>query len=182
MTTKKKILTIALELFTKQGIANTSTSQITKEVGVATGTLFFHFSTKQELVDAIFLDIKQKFKNDVQSLDLTTVSVENQVKSITKTMVEYYLRNYTEFLFLMLLEHDPQVSAKAIEKNRQEYASLNSQFSAWVKDGYIKAVDPKVLKNFVWSMICSLVKSIKQDGRKKITQLEVDMVWDALKI
>lgn len=51
MTDKqKKILETSIELFAKKGYANTSTKEIAKESGVAEGTIFKHFGTKENLL------------------------------------------------------------------------------------------------------------------------------------
>lgn len=51
MTAKcKKILETSIELFAKNGYSNTSTSEIAKIAGVAEGTIFKHFGTKQNLL------------------------------------------------------------------------------------------------------------------------------------
>lgn len=54
MTEKQeKILHTALELFAKQGYANTSTSHIARDAGVSEGLIFRHFTSKEGLLDAI---------------------------------------------------------------------------------------------------------------------------------
>lgn len=54
MTEKQeKILNAALELFSKMGYANSSTSKIAKEAGVSEGLIFRHFGSKEGLLDAI---------------------------------------------------------------------------------------------------------------------------------
>ncbi|MDD3246000.1 MAG: TetR/AcrR family transcriptional regulator [Methanosarcina sp.] len=45
------IIETALKLFTERGFHGTSTAQISKEAGVATGTLFNYFPTKEDLVN-----------------------------------------------------------------------------------------------------------------------------------
>ena len=51
MTAKcKRILETSIDLFAKNGYANTSTSEIAKIAGVAEGTIFKHFGTKQNLL------------------------------------------------------------------------------------------------------------------------------------
>ena len=47
--TKEKILAVALELFRKHGLEGTTTKKISKRVGIAEGTLFNYFRTKEEL-------------------------------------------------------------------------------------------------------------------------------------
>ena len=47
---RKKILETSIDLFAKNGYANTSTSEIAKSAGVAEGTIFKHFGTKENLL------------------------------------------------------------------------------------------------------------------------------------
>ena len=50
---KKEILDIAEELFVKKGYDNTSTSDILERAGIARGTLYYHFKSKEEILDAL---------------------------------------------------------------------------------------------------------------------------------
>nr|WP_321268484.1 TetR/AcrR family transcriptional regulator [uncultured Sulfurimonas sp.] len=54
MTKREMILQTAMNLFIKKGIQSTSTASIAKKAGVATGTLFHHFKTKEELVYELY--------------------------------------------------------------------------------------------------------------------------------
>src|SRR3954467_7375545 len=47
--TKERILKAALELFRKQGLEKTTTREISKKAGIAEGTLFNYFKTKEDL-------------------------------------------------------------------------------------------------------------------------------------
>jgi AcrR family transcriptional regulator len=47
--TRKRILAVALELFRKKGIAGTTTREISRRAGIAEGTLFNYFETKEDL-------------------------------------------------------------------------------------------------------------------------------------
>ena len=72
MTKREKILETAMNLFVENGIKGTSTASIAKASGVATGTLFHHFKTKEELVmqlytlifDSLITYHKKYFKDD----------------------------------------------------------------------------------------------------------------------
>jgi len=59
MSTEKRnrILQAAMALFVEKGIQSTPTSLIAKEAGVATGTIFHHFKTKEDLVHALYNSI-----------------------------------------------------------------------------------------------------------------------------
>ena len=50
---KNEILDVAEELFAEKGYDNASTNDIIGKIGIARGTLYHHFSSKEEILDAI---------------------------------------------------------------------------------------------------------------------------------
>ncbi|WP_018664993.1 TetR/AcrR family transcriptional regulator [Heyndrickxia acidiproducens] len=52
---KQKIVGTAIKLFAEKGYANTPTSEIAKEAGVAEGTIFRHFGTKDNLLITVIV-------------------------------------------------------------------------------------------------------------------------------
>lgn len=50
---KNEILDVAEVLFASKGYDNTSTNDILKEVNIARGTLYYHFKSKEDILDAI---------------------------------------------------------------------------------------------------------------------------------
>lgn len=50
---KQEILDAAERLFASKGFDNTSISDILEETGIARGTLYYHFKSKEELLDAV---------------------------------------------------------------------------------------------------------------------------------
>lgn len=50
---KNEILDAAERLFREKGFDHTSTSDILSEVGIARGTLYYHFQSKEEIMDAV---------------------------------------------------------------------------------------------------------------------------------
>lgn len=50
---KNEILDVAERLFGTKGFDSTSTSDILNEIGIARGTLYYHFKSKEEILDAM---------------------------------------------------------------------------------------------------------------------------------
>lgn len=50
---KNEILDVAEHLFGTKGFDNTSTNDILNEIGIARGTLYYHFKSKEELLDSM---------------------------------------------------------------------------------------------------------------------------------
>ena len=59
-TKKEAILQAASKFFSERGYWDTSVSDISKATGVAEGTIFYHFQTKEDL----FLAVLKRFKED----------------------------------------------------------------------------------------------------------------------
>ena len=64
---KKEILDIAEELFITKGYDNTSTTDILEKVGIARGTIYYHFKSKEEILDALIDRIIQGIVCNVKS-------------------------------------------------------------------------------------------------------------------
>ena len=50
---RNEILDVAERLFGTKGFDNTSTNDILKEIGIARGTLYYHFKSKEDILDAM---------------------------------------------------------------------------------------------------------------------------------
>jgi AcrR family transcriptional regulator len=54
--TRERIQAVALELFTEQGYENTSLREIAERLGVTKAALYYHFKSKDEIVDSVVAD------------------------------------------------------------------------------------------------------------------------------
>lgn len=73
---KEQILDISLALFLEKGFDETSISDILKELNIARGTLYYHFESKEAIMDAII----ERFGNLV--VDKVTQVVANNQLSV----------------------------------------------------------------------------------------------------
>jgi len=58
---RRAILDAALRVFAERGIASAPTSAISTAAGVAEGSLFTYFKTKDELMNALYLELRMEF-------------------------------------------------------------------------------------------------------------------------
>lgn len=181
MTTKEKILASALKLFAKQGIDKTSTAQITRDVGVAEGTLFVHFKTKQDLIDGLYIQIKKNSMASLAGLVNPKVSAEKNFKAIAKGLIEHYANNFSEFVFIEQLERDPKVSKKALRAAQKEYAGIVKVMQQWQKEGKIKNIELDLLGGIIWNLCTSIIRFYKANKTKKAQNTHLDIIWEAVK-
>ena len=60
--TKQEILDTALELFSVQGFEATSISQIADAVGIRKASVYSHFGSKQELLEALQEQVLENYQ------------------------------------------------------------------------------------------------------------------------
>ena len=73
--TKNEILSTILPLASKEGLRNLSLSQIAKNAGIAKSTLYSHFSSKDEMIDQLYLFIGKQAKERKSSHFFIIVSI-----------------------------------------------------------------------------------------------------------
>lgn len=181
MTTKEKILKSALTLFAKQWIDKTSTIQITKDVWIASWTLFVHFKTKQELIDNIYIQIKSQSSLLFEKYFDLNKNLETNIKTISWKYIEYFIENYDEFLFLEMVEKGPLISDIAIELWQKEYEDSLQYLQKWIQDGIIKNIDLRLIHDLTWNWVGTIIKYCKKNKIKNIEGKFLDLVWDIMK-
>jgi AcrR family transcriptional regulator len=81
---RERILEVAKEVFIRSG-ANTSLNDIAKEAGVGPGTLYRHFPTREELLQAVYrseLEKRSRGGTEVCSDDVSDRSVASLVAAL----------------------------------------------------------------------------------------------------
>lgn len=180
MNTKDKILKSALKLFAKNGIDKTSTKKITKDAGIAEGTLFVHFSTKQELIDSLYLDIKRKMLIESGVGIDPKKSVEKNIRETARLFIDYLSKHSNEMIFMELIEKDPQISDTARSEAQRTYEETTKTLKQWIKQGALKKVEYELLHDTLWNMMLAMAKYCK-DNKKKVNDRMLNMIWGAIR-
>src|SRR5712675_1273665 len=64
---RNAILDAATRVFAERGLTAAPTSEISRQAGVAEGTLFTYFKTKDELINALYREIKLELADAMMS-------------------------------------------------------------------------------------------------------------------
>jgi AcrR family transcriptional regulator len=68
---RKAILEAAMELFAVRGIGHAPTSAISSAAGVAEGTLFTYFKTKDELINELYRELRKELDREMSDYPFT---------------------------------------------------------------------------------------------------------------
>lgn len=114
------LLTKGTELYTENGLHNTSVDQITKKAGVAKGTFYLYFKNKEDFIEQIAL----KLNIDILKESMNKADKKLNTNAITYTLevanqlVTYYTKNPT-ILKLVFRNFSWSTLMKQFHKSKQ---------------------------------------------------------------
>ncbi|WEV50606.1 TetR/AcrR family transcriptional regulator [Lactobacillus sp. ESL0731] len=135
-TKQKAVLKAGLVLFSEKGFENTSTSDIAKKAGVAEGTVYKQFKTKEAILAAIITPIIEEVVPQIVTDFLTEITQEKQVS--LKTFIHHILVNRLQFV----VDNLPQVRILARE------LFTNQQFQEQIKLSFVKLFNSQLIDVF----------------------------------
>lgn len=179
---RSALLQAALELFAAQGFNGSSTALIAKRAGVASGTLFFHFTSKDALICALFHEIRAKIeKNLMECLHAEVPTRERFLQTFSK-LLRYFLENPQEFKFVEQYHYSPL--NKAGDQANCEENVLRKMLLEARQQKLIKDAPLLFLEAVAFGPIVSLAKEHANHGTPvddKIIRLTIEACWDGLK-
>lgn len=125
---QQKIVEKAISLFAEKGYANTSTAEIAKAAGVAEGSIFKHYGTKDQLLFSIVIPFLKESLPDmvdklVQTLYTEETDLEQFLTKLAKDRAEFLTANREIF----------QVAVKEIIYNEELKKEFLSYFASQIK-------------------------------------------------
>ena len=185
MDKKKEILKTALKLFVEFGFHATPTSKIAKEAGVANGTLFHYYKTKDELIVELYIKTKTRLTEYIYSNINNKEPLEIIFKTIYINTIEWAQQNKSEFYFIHQFSSSPFYSLiSAQEVNKQAKPNLDF-LQEGIKIGKLKQLPAKLLYALINSHILGIIQYLsleefttqKQD---KIINESFQLLWDMI--
>jgi AcrR family transcriptional regulator len=182
---REKILATALALFTERGFFGTPTSLISKEAGVATGTLFFYFPTKEELIDTLYRRIKGEAAQAMCRGFDTKKTAQAKIRHLGINAVVWGILNPAKLKFMEQFAYSPFVSTTAHEEGMSHFHFLQDLVMDGIREGAIRDTDPSLLFCMMVSSLSGLIAqaSCTEDPAERETIIKegLDFIWNGLK-
>ena len=118
MDRKEEIIIVTLKLASQIGLSNVSMEQIAKQVGIKKPSLYNHFKSKDEIIDAMYEYLREKSKNSlsISNVDYSLLVKDKSAEEILKQSVNNYTKLCTQsdmFLFYKLIYAERAFNQKA---------------------------------------------------------------------
>ena len=154
--TKRKIFEIAMKLFSEKGYEATSVEEITATVGVAKGTLYYHFNSKEEIFNFLIDEGVKLIKNSIEIKISKCESTKEKIKAIVLIQMKA-VEKYENLLSIVFSEMWGNGTRNQFCKEKiEEYIKVVEDV---IKDGVEKGDIQKCNTNIAATTIFSLTSS-----------------------
>lgn len=163
--TKRKIFETSMKLFAEKGYDATSIEEITATVGVAKGTLYYHFSSKEEIFGFLIEEGVKLLKN---SIEIKTEKLENSIDKI-KAIVLIQIKivaKYENIITIILSQFwGTEQRNKKCQNLVYEYiGQIEKIVQEGIEKGEIKEGDTRAIASEIYGLICSTLVYKKREG------------------
>jgi AcrR family transcriptional regulator len=136
---RNAILDAATHLFAERGLTAAPTSEISKRAGVAEGTLFTYFETKDDLLNALYREIKLELADAIMSDFPRKKNVRTRLRHVWDRYVNWGIANAKQRKVLAQL----QVSEVLTKESKDAGGAPFVEFQIMIRD----AIEHRVFRN-----------------------------------
>lgn len=154
--TKRRIFEITMELFATKGYEATSIEEITAVVGVAKGTFYYHFKTKEELFNFLVEEGIKLFINSAEVKASKAKTLAEKIKAVILVQIKIVMK-YESFIRMIAGEmwgNGPR-NVFCREELFKYVDTIEKIIRQASEEEGKKVENPKILANEIFGLLCS---------------------------
>ncbi|MBU1241293.1 TetR/AcrR family transcriptional regulator [Myxococcota bacterium] len=164
----RQIYESTFALIAEKGIHNTPMTAISKHSGVATGTIYHHFESKEVLINALYLSLKEEMISAVMYGHEAEKSYEAKFIRIWLNYCDYLSKNPNILSFVEQCANTPIVTDETQERAEAVIAPLTQFFQAGIDEGYLNQDNVFLIVSLLHGSAVSVAK-LHNSGRLALT-------------
>ncbi len=179
---RQAIIEAARNLFTTVGYENTTIAEVAKQAGVAVGTVYLYFKTKQELLQGVKGNWDQQLVAFMAELDLQSVPYHLRARPLIAACFEICER-FSDMVQLMGMQapmigedHDIQTG----HEGGLLHETIKAFFDEAIAAGVFRPVDSKAAAILAFGMVNSALHQCFDIEGGRSQQKYIDTLVDAM--
>jgi AcrR family transcriptional regulator len=180
---RSRLLKAALDLFETRGFDGVAVPEIAATAGVAVGTVYRYFDTKEALVNALYRHWKSVYNAMVLAPLPPGLMTRDKFTTYWQRMTEF-ARSYPRATRFMDLHHHGAYLDEESRAMSRTYRDVAEAFIADArKSGAIRPLDPIMVVALMWGAAAGLVKFASQGALDFDARTAADMeeaLWRAI--
>jgi AcrR family transcriptional regulator len=185
--TRQRLLRAALELYTSIGFRATTTPAIAAKAGVAEGTIYRHFTSKEHLLNEVYRGAQKWAVSVVKDIEETEKGLKapDRLARLARRFFEAADRDPAALRMLLLVREDRNLDEKSREAAREFREALQQIVASGKSDGLVRP-GPADLWSSVWLSLVAFaaekVASREWDVNHPHLALVMGSAWNAIAV
>ena len=155
--TKELIARTALKLFVEKGIRETTIKDIASVAGIAEGTMYRHYVSKEELAWLLFAENYMAIGRDLRSIRAKEGTSKARLEEMIRHFCNVFDKDSVMFTYLFLARH--RQMQRLTPRMPNPYLEIRSVINEGMRRGEIRRRDPDVTASMVMGVILQVIDS-----------------------
>ena len=182
---RERILEAALDMFVENGFESSPTSKIAKQAGVATGTLFHYFKTKEILINELYLDVKIGMIDNMKRDLSKAKTIRQKLECVWENIVHWSLENPAGNKFFAMYGTSSYISTSTREEGYKHFNCVMDILKLGIEEEILKNISMELITEITFGVINGTItyfQTRKDDfENKEIRDIAFTIFWDAIK-
>ena len=171
--TKRRIFNTAIKMFSEKGYDNTSVEEITAIAGVAKGSLYCHFSKKEDIFDMLLKEGFELLKNNIEIKTKNCTTALEKIKAVILIQIKVIVK-YEYFLNVVFSQlWGEEEKNKTCKKAVFQYIKIIEKIvNEGIANGEFYGGDVEAIASGIFGVTCSsLIYRIKKNRQVDAMQV-----------
>jgi AcrR family transcriptional regulator len=179
---RRAILAAAVRLIARTGLHNTPISAVAREAGVAAGTLYLYFPSKEAMINALYLETLEERRRSYAEVHTPAVAGSNARDgfwSYWQSLALWHLDHPDESNLL----HQCQASAILTDETRAAELRMNTEGFAQFDDAVASGAIRPISRQVFWALMAGpifVLMQMRDSGELEITEQVLQATFDGV--
>ncbi len=145
---RQQLAQTAIELFSEHGFENVSIAQIAKAAGVAKGSIYDYFESREELIMAAIMVWMGEVESTAELILADIDDPEEKLRTFVNALIDYFINDPRAIKLVISMMHLALVDDKILERQnllKEMFLGMRRLVISFIMEGISKGdFDPKM--------------------------------------
>ncbi len=181
---RSQIIESAIDLFVSKGFQHASMALLTKKSGIAIGTIYHYFKSKNELIEGTYFYVTQRYGNAIQfTKEEARLSFKERFDLLWIKSYNFYMDRPNYYYLKDSLNYSPLISKELMDESRKYYQVVFDIINEGIESKIFSDVHPVAMCMWLYNSLLTPVQ-LKLGGEMEMNEEElssfIEMSWKGI--
>ncbi len=182
---REAILRAARKVFFKKGFMEATMDEIADRCGLAKGTLYLYFQSKEEIYLSLMIEGMKLIKKELDKVGDLRLRSDEALERLMNLYYDFYRQSKEYFRIIFLSSHpdfrvlvSDGLLKSSIDIGKECLQIVAKVIERGMKDGFFRKVDPWAMANILWVMVNGIIMNYEEDPiyREEIVRIDLNQL------